>query len=133
MISYLDKKIEKLIVEGFEKFYIYPFGSIGMKVKEVLEERYGILNCVGVDNILCTFNKKIISCKELEGKEWCSTEVVIIASNSSEIYNNLRLEIKKYVPLNHIKDMFPIHPFMNNIDQRVASLAAVGREIRLLK
>ncbi len=31
--------------------------------------------------------------------------------------------------LNHIKDMFPIHPFMNNIDQRVASLAAVGREI----
>ena len=56
MISYLDKKIEKLIVEGFEKFYIYPFGSIGMKVKEVLEERYGILNCVGVDNILCTFN-----------------------------------------------------------------------------
>lgn len=129
MISLLDKKIEKLILEGYDKFYIYPFGSIGMKIKELLESRYGISNYIIVDNFLCVFNKKIISCKELEGRQWSSKEAVIIASNSVDIYNNIRLEIKKYVPLNNIKDMFPVHSLIDNTDHRIASLAAAGREI----
>lgn len=129
VIDYLMNRIERLIIEGYKKFYIYPFGNIGMIVKDILEKRYGILDCVGIDNSLCMFNKKILSCKELEGKVWNDTETLILASNNSLIYRSIRTEIKKYVPLNCIKDMFPVPPLINHSDHRIASLAAAGREI----
>lgn len=129
MIDYLIKKIENLIVEGYKKFYIFPFGNIGMVVKDILEKRYGMIDCVEIDNSLCLFNEKILSCKELEGKLWDDTEALILASNNSLIYRSIRTEIKKYVPLSCIKDMFPVPPLINHSDHRIASLAAVGREI----
>ena len=129
MINYLCKRLESLIVKGYKKFYIYPFGTIGMQVKDILEKKYAVEECIGVDNYLCTFNKNIISCDKLEKKIWAESEVAVIASNDGLIYNDIRLKIRIYVPSANIRDLFPVHPFMDHNDKRVASLAAVAREV----
>lgn len=128
MANYLSRQIRELITAGYNKFYIYPFGGIGMQVKEILEEGYGISDYIIIDNNLCNYNKKIISCNSLEGKKWNEEEIVIIASNNSEFYSDIRLEIQKYVSKGNIKDLYPVHPLMR-ANVRIASLAAAAKEI----
>lgn len=128
MADYLNKQIKELVILGYKKFYIYPFGKIGMQVKEILREGYGITDYVVIDNFLCNFNKEIISCSSLKGKEWNRKEIVLIASNNIEFYSDIRMELKKYVPIDNIKDIYPVHPLMR-ANVRVASLAAAANEI----
>lgn len=129
MENSINSIIEECLQEGKQHFFIFPYGKIGMQVEEILTRKYGIENIIRVDNYLCKYNKKIVSCKIFEEHTWDEKDIVLIASNSCEYYNNIRLETSNYVPPRNSKDLFPINPLLTNGDQRVASLAAVAREI----
>ena len=126
--DYLDRALKEIISEGWEKIYLYPFGRAGMQAKDILSERYG-KQCVVVDNKLSAFNKEIISCRELEGRQWNGKDVVIITADGNDSYMDIRVEISKWVPKENIRDLFPVHPLIHDRDERVASLAAAAREI----
>lgn len=121
--------IEECLREGRKQFYIYPYERNGMQIEETLIRRYGVETVILVDNYICKYNPKVISCRMLEEVVWDEEDIVLIASNSCEYYGNIRLEIEKYVPIANIKDIYPLNPLLTNADQRIASLAAVAREI----
>lgn len=125
----MNSIIEECLKEGRTVFYIYPYGNVGMQVEEILVKRYGIKNIVRVDNCLCEYNKKVLPSTVLQENEWKDTDIVLVASNSYEYHSVIRLTVNKYVPSENVKDLFPLNPLLTSNDQRVASLAAVAREI----
>lgn len=62
----IRKSIENRLSTGQRSFIIFPFGDIGMRVKNILNVAYGIAEEAIVDNRLCRYNKKIYSSKYLE-------------------------------------------------------------------
>jgi acetyltransferase-like isoleucine patch superfamily enzyme len=87
--------IEKQLDRGMHDFIIFPYGDVGMKVKNYLNNTYGITERYIVDNHLCKYNSKIISVQELAGAD-CEDAVVILASMNKRIYAELMSSIKPY-------------------------------------
>lgn len=56
LIGQIKECIETKLDTGFGKFIIFPFGAVGMKVKEVLRNAYGIDAEYILDNSLCKYN-----------------------------------------------------------------------------
>ena len=62
MAQKIRKIIEDMLMHGGTKqVIIYPFGDIGMSVKNTLNMAYGVMEDYIVDNHLCMFNPKIHS------------------------------------------------------------------------
>lgn len=59
MIGQIKECIEQKLDAGFRKFIIFPFGDVGMQVKEVLRHAYGIEAEYVLDNKLCKYNSDI--------------------------------------------------------------------------
>ena len=58
------KAIEECLKNGQNRFIIYPYGKIGKKVKQILNEQYGIEELALVDNYAAVTNKNIYSAEE---------------------------------------------------------------------
>ena len=48
------------------KFIIFPFGDVGVEVKYILNNVYGVTEAYILDNHLCKYNSKIKECSFLE-------------------------------------------------------------------
>ena len=59
LICQIKECIEQKLNVGLRKFIIYSFGDIGMQVKEVLRNAYGIEPEYVLDNHLCKYNPDI--------------------------------------------------------------------------
>lgn len=57
----IRKSIENRLSIGKRNFIIFPYGDIGMRVKNILNMAYGVEEKAIVDNNLCKYNKKIHS------------------------------------------------------------------------
>lgn len=67
LISQIKECIEHKLDAGFRKFIIFPFGDVGMQVKEVLRNAYGIEAEYVLDNNLCKYNSDIMELEFLGG------------------------------------------------------------------
>lgn len=101
----IKKGIEKELEKGNRSFILYPFGEIGMLTKKVLNECYGIQEAFIVDNHLAKYNESIKEVAYL-GTIDISKYQVLIASDNENIYEEIREQIKKHVPEEHIVDLF---------------------------
>jgi len=59
----LEQQIRRAIENGLKcrekEFIIFPFGDIGVRVKNCLNTCYGIEEAYIIDNHLCKYNPKI--------------------------------------------------------------------------
>lgn len=95
LICQIKECIEQKLDAGFKKFIIYPFGDVGIQVKEVLRNAYGIDAEYVLDNNLCKYNSDIKALGFLDNVS-CDRFCVILASTNPDIYIELKKELQKY-------------------------------------
>lgn len=106
---------------------LYPFGELGMQVKQILNWRYGIQEEFIIDETLSKKNPQI---KPLEYLSCIDTSkyTFIITSENVEYYDEIRMNLKKYVNEKNIFDLFSCKPLLSK-EPRIASLELASREI----
>lgn len=107
----LQKMLEK---SGGGEIVLYPFGDVGMRIKSILEEGYGISPIYILDNTLCKYNtaiKPLAYLKEID----CSSINVILASTNKGIYSEIKNNLLMYVNQEQIIEL----ESMKYIDEEV--------------
>ena len=117
------KTIDDLIKKGYDNFIIYPFGDIGVQVKQILNIRYGLQEFAIVDNILASYNPSVIASSELPLLSIPEKTAVIISTINDGLARKLNLTLPKFLPrqiiINEANDKAPskmedfIHPSIN--------------------
>lgn len=95
LIHQIKACIEEKIEEGYREFIIFPFGDVGIQVKYILNNVYGIQETYILDNHLCKFNsqiREVAFLDEIDCKDYC----LILASTNRDIYTELKMTIKRY-------------------------------------
>lgn len=106
---------------------LYPFGELGMQVKQILNWRYGIQEEFIVDDNLSKKNPQIKPLEYLSSID-TSKYTFIITSENLEYYDEIRMNLRKYVNEKNIFDLFSCKPLASD-QPRVASLELASREI----
>ena len=104
LIGQIKECIEPKLDAGFRKFIIFPFGEVGMQVRDVLRSVYGIETEYVLDNHLCKYNPDI---KALEFLDKLSTGgyCVVLASTNPNIYGELKKELQRYFADENIAEL----------------------------
>lgn len=95
LICQIKECIEQKLDAGFRRFIIFPYGDVGMQVKEVLKNAYGIEAEYVLDNNLCKYNSGIKALEFLDNVS-CGKFCVILASTNPDIYGVLKKELQKF-------------------------------------
>lgn len=90
LMADIRQMIEEKIEEGYKKYIIFPFGDVGMRVKEILNISYGINEDDIIDNKLYRYNSKIKKLFDFNEKENLHEYAVLLASTNKSIYNELK-------------------------------------------
>jgi len=99
------------------KFIIFPFGEVGMQVKDILNNAYAIEPAYVLDNNLCKYNKNINNISlisNLESKEY----VLVLASTNGKIYEDLKEQVRRY---NNDIMIVEILPEQESVKEKVVS------------
>lgn len=123
----IGKQIDAERLHKDSKVVLYPFGKQGMLVKQILNWRYGINELFICDNGLSRKNTSIKPLKYL-GEIDTSQIQVIITSDNRTYWDDIRMNLKKYIDEKNIIDLFSCKPLMN-CSPRIASLEVAAREI----
>lgn len=105
LICSIKDSIEEKLNEGFRNFIIFPYGDVGMRVKYILNEAYGIREAHILDNKLCKYNETIHEldfCVNIDCSQYC----IILACTNPVIYNELKKSVKKYFGDRNIAEFF---------------------------
>lgn len=102
----LTEKIGMVLQVNELPIVIYPYGTIGKNIKKILNEKYQIREAFVVDNS-CSCEEIVV--KKLEELKTidCSKYCFLICSNSKAVYEEIRGNIRHYVPNENILDLFP--------------------------
>lgn len=112
-VKELRTAVEEMMGKGYRKFIIFPFGDVGMYAKHILNEMYGVVQPVLIDNKLCRYNDRIRPIRYL--KEMDITEyALILASTNMDIYRELLREAKEYCRSEQIAEMNSMKEYSNN-------------------
>lgn len=104
LICQIKECIEQKLDAGFRKFIIFPFGNVGMQVKEVLRNAYGIDVEYVLDNNLCKYNSDIKPLDFLDSIS-CNKFCVILASTKPDIHGVFKKELQKYFKDDNIAEL----------------------------
>lgn len=110
-----------------QRVVLYPFGELGMEVKQILNWRYGIQEEFIIDENLSKKNPQIKSLEYLSHID-TSQYTFIITSENLECYDEIRMNLRKYVSEKNIFDLFSCKPLVSK-EPRIASLELASREI----
>lgn len=127
--DYLSTYIEEALFSKIlnQHLVLYPFGKLGVQVKQILNWRYGILEDFIVDEKLSKVNPQIKSLEYLSEID-TSKYTFIITSDNLTYYDEIRGNLKKYVDDQNIFDLFSCKPLVSD-HPRIASLELASREI----
>ena len=101
LLNNAKRLIELELDKGNKDFIIFPFGDVGMRVKTILNEVYNIDAKYILDNHLCKYNKEIKALTFLKEVD-CSKYVAILATTNTDIYDDVKSELLKYIDINNI-------------------------------
>ena len=110
--SFVKLRDEKWVSEIKLKTYqkqcpvaLYPFGTLGKRIKMLLENNEIPVGLI-VDNKLSKTDKEIKSIEEL-APCLCKKYLFVICSDRIDIYDELRVTLKKVIDDENIYDLFP--------------------------
>ena len=137
-LSYKDTidKIDRVLssLDLSKKFVIFPYGSLGKKVKRILDVHQG--GTIVVDNGLAGTDG-VISFEEFKTID-ISDRIVLLCSNRESCYNELREQLFSVVAFEQVVDVFSFSMYYDSkiywdgvycSDDRVAALELAAREI----
>lgn len=78
-----------------KKIIIYPFGEVGIKVKNCMNVCYGIQEDMIIDNNLCKYNPQIRDVSIL-GTINTNDYVVLLACTNEDVYDELKFSLLEY-------------------------------------
>lgn len=100
-LNYIRSLLKAYIDRKVNKFIIYPFGSNGIQVKNILKDCFDLEPCGLVDNVYSQYNPKIMNKEEL--KKYYQEDMYIILSIMDAVANaKIYDELIQYVPCDHI-------------------------------
>lgn len=121
LISQIRQCIEHALDQGEHNIIIFPYGDIGMQVKNILKDSYNLEPSYIIDNHLCHYNAQIKPLSFLTSLSNIHDYCIILASTNSKIYNNLRSLLINIIPEEKIRvyEFFqPILPPKDNSSTR---------------
>lgn len=136
-----DRVISRVVREKAGKeIIIFPYGELGMMVKDILNKRYGIQEKFIVDNFLGTSfgGNRIITLEQLKNIDIKNAIVLLASDGNADSYSEIRYQLMQYVPLEQIIDVFSVSMYFDRdvyynlpsyTDPRLAALEAAAREI----
>ena len=95
-------KISEQLELGHNKFVIYPFGDIGVLTKYILNNVFNINEEYIIDNSQAN-NQNIFS---LQDAKWERDIYILICSENSKYYHQIRESILQFVPAENVIDLF---------------------------
>lgn len=98
-------EIRLKLLELHAEVVLYPFGDIGRKTRDLLNQ-YGIKEAFIVDNGLSKTNEEILAVDDLK-KIDCAKYLFAVCSDKLSIYHEIRKPLKDIVPEAYIYDLFP--------------------------
>lgn len=104
LVNEVRECVETYLEHGKNKFLIFPFGEIGMEVKKILTEAYGISVEYIFDNYYSKYNTNIKPLSFLEEIN-CEQYVLILASKNSKIYAELKSSVLQYMKEENIAEL----------------------------
>lgn len=104
LICEIKECIEQAFHKGIRKFIIFPFGDVGIQVKNILNAAYGIEEDYIIDNRLSKFHSNIKPIEFLCDIN-CDEYALILASTNPEIYLNLKENAMKYIKENNVLEL----------------------------
>ncbi len=87
--------IEKSLNLNKKNFIIYPFGELGIQIKQILNFCYGIEEKIIIDDNLYKYNSKIEDSTILE-KINCDDYYIFLATKDLSIYDKLKEKVSTY-------------------------------------
>lgn len=102
-----DRVIKDLVVKGYKKFILFPFGEQGNMIKGILNNRYGIVETYIVDNGLAGISSsdKIISLEQMKQLD-LSDQLILLTSDNEAVYSELRYQLLQCVSIDKVIDVF---------------------------
>lgn len=93
--------------EGKEenKFVIYPYGEMGIITKNILNDCFGVEECLIIDNKLCEFNSKIKNLNDCKFLDTAKYRVLFTCANP-EIYDEIYKGLTDFFPADRIIEIF---------------------------
>lgn len=88
----IRSRIEENMVGGRTEFIIYPFGEIGLFVKQILNEQFGIKEAYVVDEKLSKYNREVLDLGGLSRMD-ISKYKVFLSSTNKNIYSTLKTNL----------------------------------------
>ncbi len=129
-------QIKRLVDDGYEKFIIFPFGERGFMVKQILNQMFGIIEELIIDNKLQ--NSGGVRGIEALAEYDLNKYKILLTSDTEEFYSEIRWQLMKYANVNQFIDLFSPSMFFypeNYYDTpeqtypRLFALEAVSKEI----
>ncbi len=99
--------IEDCVIHGKKEYYIYPFGAVGSQVKDILNNRYGIVEKGIIDNKLAYVNNRVLSISDLHEKDLSSDSIIIISSEDGNIMKSIVRTLPSFLKSTHVT--FALH------------------------
>ncbi len=135
----INRLLKRMISEGEKSFIIYPYGSIGGLVDDILKKRFGIEAKYIVDKELSSVNDQIIWWDNIPEEDFINCRLLLCSDN-----NRIRVEVREnalnYFRINKITDVLS-HSMFFDMDEyyeplhlgvygvRGGQLEAVHREL----
>lgn len=95
--SVLRKYVRKYIRKGFKEFIIYPFGSNGLMIQQILKECFGITPRYIVDVEYSQYRDEIITLQEL--KKVYEPEMFVLLVMEDQLMNEgMKANLQTFVP-----------------------------------
>lgn len=104
----IRKAIEHELQFGKEEplFVICPFGDLGLKTKQVLNECFGLQEYLILDNLLCKTNKNIMPLEYLAEIDTSKIRVLFTVENP-EVRDEVKKNLLEFVDKRNIVEVFP--------------------------
>ena len=101
----INNGIRKLIEKRENRpIAIYPFGETGVKVKEILNWRYGLKEAIIVDNLLSEVNSDIIAWDNVEDKD---KYIWLLTCINPKIHQEILSSVKGAAAEGQVVDLYP--------------------------
>ena len=98
----ISSEIEDCILHQKNDFYIYPFGAVGNQVKNILNNRYGIIEKGIIDNKLSHINDRVMDISDLKEDDMTEKAIILISSEDASIMQSVVKSLPSFIKSNQI-------------------------------
>lgn len=105
LIADIRTFIEEMLDKGYKRFIIFPFGDVGLQVKQFLNFAYGIQEEYILDNHLYQYNKEIKPLAYVEKIKNKEDYAIFLSSTNPKIYKELKENLLSYFKSEQIAEL----------------------------